>query len=244
MRVPWRVCLVLLLLLTPSPASEFNAEALRIYSTYVASESPHHIALSQEQIHSVEIGISPESGPVSRACFDHAQTTCFHALEEHTFQPFLRSEEYYRFLISVLTAEDITLDDIAFNDTTFMVFMENLEREGASLLLQFWLSASNFRSQIEQGSISASQVQEDAEVICRRFFQADSPQALSIDPYTRDETIQLVKSAATVGHVCFLRPEHLVFTALQKFFVPGFLHSDIYYRFLNGLTLIIIAWRF
>jgi A-kinase anchor protein 10 len=216
--------------------SEFNAEALRIYTTYISPESPHHIRLSQEDIHLIEAGISPESGPVSRQCFDLAEAACFHALETHTFQPFLRSEEYNRFLLSVLTAEDITLDDIAFNDTTFMVFMENLEREGASLLLQFWLAASNFRSQIEQGDSQPSLLQEDADVICRRFFQADSPQALSIDPFTRDETIHLVQSAATVGHVCFLRPEHLVFVALQKFFVPNFLHSDIYYKFLNGLS--------
>jgi hypothetical protein len=212
---------------------------LHIYATYVSTESPHHILLSDEIVHAVVMAISPEQGAVLPASFDAAQQQCMHTMQTHFFSSFRNSDIYSRFLTSELTSGNVAFEDVLLNDATFMVFMEYMERDGAVLLVQFWLSISNLRQQMaDNSSTLMEQTKEDLEVLYRRFLGPQSPSSLPLDPYTRDESRALQSHVGTEDLFQWLvRPEHLVYTALQKFFFPAFLHSEMFYKFLNGLQL-------
>ena len=156
-------------------------------------------------------------------------------MQMHLFPAFRNSDLYSTFLISVLTSGNVTLDDVLLNDTTFMVLMEFVEREGASLLLQFWLSLVNLRQQLTLPDVTEQQLRDDALGLDKRFIQATGAQSLPLDAHTRCEAAVLLGQPGAHQHAAwFERIEHLVHTALNKHYFPAFLHSEMFYKFLNG----------
>ena len=171
------------------------------------------------------------------SCFDVAQDFALSMMERHFFPAFKQSEFYSKFLISVITSGNISINDVLHNESTLMVLMEHMEREGNALLLHFYLSASNFRQQIDTHT-AGDEIRDDAQALYRKFFASESSTRIEVDQFTRAEIDASISSISTMSdRRCFARAEHLVFTALQKYYFPNFLHSDLMYKYLNGNSL-------
>jgi A-kinase anchor protein 10 len=49
------------------------------------------------------------------------------------------------FQVDVLTSSPVSMSDVLYNDTLLFHFMEFLEVEGDRDLIEFWITASNYR---------------------------------------------------------------------------------------------------
>ena len=127
------------------------------------------------------------------SCFDTAFEHVMILLDKEYFREFVLSECYAKYQVDVLTSAPVQMSDILYNDALLFHFMEFMEGEGDRDLLEFWITANNFRenscsssssnsngSSHDNGGQSSSSedlLQSDALIIYERFvsMQASSP---------------------------------------------------------------------
>ncbi|KAF8778247.1 A-kinase anchor protein 10 like protein [Argiope bruennichi] len=73
---------------------------------------------------------------------------------------------------NVLTSGNVFLADVLYNDSALFFFMEFMEQEGVRHLVDFLLTADNFRKQLlaKQGNYDGMQAQADAMVLYDKYF--------------------------------------------------------------------------
>lgn len=97
-------------------------------------------------------------------------------LESEYFPDFLQSEGFAKHQLDVLTSGHVQMTDILCNDTLLFLFMEFMEDEGDRDLLEFWMVASNVRSNQDPVHL-----RNDAKAIYDRFLSPDSPSCIGTD---------------------------------------------------------------
>ena len=151
-------------------------DAVKIYRRYIAPDSSRPLHLPTEFKKEIVERICAESGQVTADCFNNAQDKVVEVLESEYFPDFLKSEFHAKHLVDLLTGGQVLIADILYNDTALSHFMEFMENQSKRLLMEFWLTATNF----QQSSRSDSS-QGDAMVLYEKFFsmQASSPLGFS-----------------------------------------------------------------
>lgn len=66
-----------------------------------------------------------------------------------------------------MTSSKVFISDILYNDTAMFYFMEFLEQEGCTSLVEFWIAAHHFRLQYQEGdqNYDPMEAQNDAMVL-------------------------------------------------------------------------------
>ena len=151
-------------------------DAVKIYRRYIAPDSSRPLHLPTEFKKEIVERICAESGQVTADCFNNAQDKVVEVLESEYFPDFLKSEFHAKHLVDLLTGGQVLIADILYNDTALSHFMEFMENQSKRLLMEFWLTATNF----SQSSRSDSS-QGDAMVLYEKYFsmQATSPLGFS-----------------------------------------------------------------
>ena len=151
-------------------------DAVKIYRRYIAPDSSRPLHLPTEFKKEIVERICAESGQVTADCFNNAQDKVVEVLESEYFPDFLKSEFHAKHLVDLLTGGQVLIADILYNDTALSHFMEFMENQSKRLLMEFWLTATNFK----QSSRSDSS-QGDAMVLYEKYFsmQATSPLGFS-----------------------------------------------------------------
>nr|XP_032641738.1 A-kinase anchor protein 10, mitochondrial [Chelonoidis abingdonii] len=129
------------------------------------------------------------------------------------------------------------LADILFCESALFYFSEYMEKEDAVNILQFWLAADNFQSQLaaKKGQYDGQEAQNDAMILYDRYFSLQATHPLGFDDFVRLEIESNICREGGPLPNCFTTPLRQAWTTMEKVFLPGFLSSNLYYKYLNDL---------
>ncbi|XP_046619053.1 A-kinase anchor protein 10, mitochondrial isoform X1 [Neodiprion virginianus] len=214
-------------------------DTLRIYKRYIANEClglvqvPMDIRIGMESaLHSHDIGLLLK-------CLSNVQQIVYKALEDEYINDFLRSDFHCKHQIDVLTSGDVQLADILYNETAFFHFMEFMEIEGKRELLDFWMSAVNYKQNLMQkgDSTNSAEAQTDALILYDKYFSLQATMPLGFSDKIRFHVEQNICREDGEGPrpECFDRPCQVVYRFLNKHYLGAFLSSQLYYKYLSEL---------
>ncbi|CAG5117418.1 unnamed protein product [Candidula unifasciata] len=212
-------------------------DAVTIFSTYIAKDAPQPIGVDDMLRSDVISKICKENGEVDPECFLGCQRFALNRLDVEYFQSFRDSEFHCRHQVNVLTTEKVYLADILFNENALCYFMEYMEQEGASDLMQMWLAADNFQQQLTSttGCYDPEQAQNDAMVIYDRYFSLQATNPIGFDDKLRFEVEGNICREGGPLPDCFTKAKNIVLKILDKVYFAGYLQGHIYYRYLSDL---------
>ncbi|NXS43551.1 AKA10 protein, partial [Balaeniceps rex] len=160
--------------------------------------------------------ICGEDGQVDPNCFVTAQSIVFNAMEQDEF---LRSHHFCKYQIEVLTSGTVYLADILFCESALFYFSEVSVRGSTNHLQNF---ANPF-------------VLSSSPVRCCRYFSLQATHPLGFDDSVRLEIESNICREGGPLPNCFTTPLRQAWTTMETVFLPGFLSSNLYYKYLNDL---------
>ncbi|KAM4794804.1 A-kinase anchor protein 10, mitochondrial [Rhinophrynus dorsalis] len=212
-------------------------DAVNTFTKYISPDAAKPIPISEEIRSDIVAKICGEDGQVDPNCFVTAQSIVFNAMEQEHFPEFLRSHHFCKYQIEVLTSGTVYLSDILFCESALFYFSEYMEKEDAVNILQFWLAADNFQSQLaaKNGQYDGQEAQNDAMILYDKYFSLQATHPLGFDDTVRLEIESNICREGGPLPNCFTTPLRQAWTTMEKVFLPGFLSSNLYYKYLNDL---------
>lgn len=217
------------------PIINIQEDAIHIYSKYIAQDAPYPIDISVNLRNEIIANICKENGEVDSESFVPAQKFVVEKMDKEYFPAFLRSSFHCKHQIDVLTSGTVYLADILYNDSALFYFMEYMEQEGVRHLVDFLLIADNFRNQYlaKEGQYDGLQAQDDAMVLYDKYFSLQATSSLEFSDQIRCEIEQNICQAEGPSPDCFLKPVTILMQYLEKVFLPQFLTSQLYFKYLS-----------
>lgn len=218
----------------------FTDDALRIFKKYIAQEAPHPVSCTEEMRNEIIEAICTEDhgGALDPNCYDKLQKFVFDVLEQKYFHHFLRSHYNCKYQIDVLTSGNIILQDILYNEAILFYFMEFLEQENTTSLLEFWLAATNFRQQLmhqDRNDYDPQEAQNDAIILYDKYFSLQATCPLGFGDKIRFQIEENICHESGLQPDCFHQPIRLVEYVLDKNYLKPFLSSQLYFKYLSEL---------
>ncbi|KAM4699511.1 A-kinase anchor protein 10, mitochondrial isoform 2-T2 [Discoglossus pictus] len=212
-------------------------DAVNTFTKYISPDAAKPIPISEDIRSDIVAKICGEDGQVDPNCFVTAQSIVFNAMEQEHFSEFLRSHHFCKYQIEVLTSGTVYLSDILFCESALFYFSEYMEKEDAVNILQFWLAADNFQSQLaaKNGQYDGQEAQNDAMILYDKYFSLQATHPLGFDDSVRLEIESNICREGGPLPNCFTTPLRQAWTTMEKVFLPGFLSSNLYYKYLNDL---------
>ncbi|KAM9253783.1 A-kinase anchor protein 10, mitochondrial [Dugong dugon] len=212
-------------------------DAVSTFTKYISPDAAKPIPITEAMRNDIIAKICGEDGQVDPNCFILAQSIVFSAMEQEHFSEFLRSHHFCKYQIEVLTSGTVYLADILFCESALFYFSEYMEKEDAVNILQFWLAADNFQSQLaaKKGQYDGQEAQNDAMILYDKYFSLQATHPLGFDDIVRLEIESNICREGGPLPNCFTTPLCQAWTTMEKVFLPGFLSSNLYYKYLNDL---------
>uniref|UniRef100_A0A8C3WPV7 A-kinase anchor protein 10, mitochondrial n=1 Tax=Catagonus wagneri TaxID=51154 RepID=A0A8C3WPV7_9CETA len=212
-------------------------DAVNTFTKYISPDAAKPIPITEAMRNDIIAKICGEDGQVDPNCFVLAQSIVFSAMEQEHFSEFLRSHHFCKYQIEVLTSGTVYLADILFCESALFYFSEYMEKEDAVNVLQFWLAADNFQSQLaaKKGQYDGQEAQNDAMILYDKYFSLQATHPLGFDDVVRLEIESNICREGGPLPNCFTTPLRQAWTTMEKVFLPGFLSSSLYYKYLNDL---------
>ncbi|XP_007670707.1 A-kinase anchor protein 10, mitochondrial isoform X1 [Ornithorhynchus anatinus] len=212
-------------------------DAVNTFTKYISPDAAKPIPITEAMRNDIVAKICGEDGHVDPNCFIMAQSIVFSAMEQEHFSEFLRSHHFCKYQIEVLTSGTVYLADILFCESALFYFSEYMEKEDAVNILQFWLAADNFQSQLaaKEGQYDGQEAQNDAMILYDKYFSLQATHPLGFDDFVRLEIESNICREGGPLPNCFTTPLRQAWTTMEKVFLPGFLSSNLYYKYLNDL---------
>ncbi|XP_063378172.1 A-kinase anchor protein 10, mitochondrial [Cydia fagiglandana] len=210
-------------------------EAINLFKKYVALEAPHQLDLPDSLRKTVITNICNPEGHIKEDCFKPVEDELFNQIEQRYFKDFQNSPLYIKAQIDLLTSGSLGLEDILYNEAILFYFMEYLEQESCSILLEFLMAVMHFRDNlINANTTSPEQAQTDAIVLYDKYFslQATSPIGFSTNIRSTIES-DICREGGPLP-TCFDIPYQIVFNTLTRY-VKAFLESELYYKYLSEM---------
>uniref|UniRef100_A0A671P409 A-kinase anchor protein 10, mitochondrial-like n=1 Tax=Sinocyclocheilus anshuiensis TaxID=1608454 RepID=A0A671P409_9TELE len=153
------------------------------------------------------------------------------------FSEFLWSHYFCKYQIEVLTSGSVFLADILFCESALFYFSEYMEKEDAMNVLQFWLAAENFQDQLaaKKGQYDGQEAQNDAMILYDKYFSLQATNPLGFGDSVRMEIESNICREGGPLPDCFNTPLRQAWTTMEKVYMPGFLSSNLYYKYLSDL---------
>ncbi|XP_016408450.1 A-kinase anchor protein 10, mitochondrial-like [Sinocyclocheilus rhinocerous] len=153
------------------------------------------------------------------------------------FSEFLRSHYFCKYQIEVLTSGSVFLADILFCESALFYFSEYMEKEDAMNVLQFWLAAENFQDHLasKKGQYDGQEAQNDAMILYDKYFSLQATNPLGFGDSVRMEIESNICREGGPLPDCFNTPIRQAWTTMEKVYMPGFLSSNLYYKYLSDL---------
>ncbi|XP_055946404.1 A-kinase anchor protein 10, mitochondrial-like [Argiope bruennichi] len=216
-------------------------DANAIYSKYIAPDAPYPIGVSNELRLAIKNSIFKPSGDVDSKCFVPAQEFVVKKMDNEYYPNFLRSSFHCKHQIDVLTSGNVFLADVLYNDSALFFFMEFMEQEGVRHLVDFLLTADNFRKQLlaKQGNYDGMQAQADAMVLYDKYFSLQATIPLGFSDSVRFELEANICQEKGPDPDCFLKPVKILTQYLEKTYLLQFLSSQLYFKYISECIIII-----
>ncbi|XP_014475904.1 PREDICTED: A-kinase anchor protein 10, mitochondrial isoform X2 [Dinoponera quadriceps] len=214
-------------------------DALRIYRKYIVKEALGANQISEELRLNMEKAVAQENIEPILRCLSAIQSIVYDILENEYINDFLRSEFHCKHQIDVLTSGNVQLADILYNETAFFYFMEFMELENKRELLDFWMSVISYKQNLldKKGAADPEEAQSDAVVIYEKYFSLQATMPLGFSDKIRFHVEQNICREDEGGPQpdCFDKPNKIVYNFLNKYYLPAFLSSQLYYKYLSEL---------
>ncbi|KAL6255972.1 hypothetical protein P5V15_013209 [Pogonomyrmex californicus] len=214
-------------------------DALRIYKKYILKETLGINQISEELKLDMEKAVVQENIEPILRCLSAIQSIVYDVLENEYINDFLRSEFHCKHQIDVLTSGNVQLADILYNETAFFYFMEFMELENKRELLDFWMSAISYKQNLleKKGEANPEEAQSDAVIIYEKYFSLQATMPLGFSDKIRFHVEQNICREDESGPQpdCFDKPSKIVYHFLNKHYLPAFLSSQLYYKYLSEL---------
>ncbi|XP_037543380.1 A-kinase anchor protein 10, mitochondrial [Nematolebias whitei] len=212
-------------------------DAVNIFTKYISPDAARPIPITEQIRNDIIAKICGEDGMVDPNCFVIAQSLVFAILEEQHFSEFLRSHHFCKYQIEVLTSGSVFLADILFCESALFYFSEYMEKEEAMNVLQFWLAADNFQNQLaaKKGQYDGQEAQNDAMILYDKYFSLQATNPLGFGDSVRMEIESNICREGGPLPTCFTTPLRQAWTTMEKVYLPGFLSSNLYYKYLSDL---------
>ncbi|XP_026228781.1 A-kinase anchor protein 10, mitochondrial isoform X1 [Anabas testudineus] len=212
-------------------------DAVIIFTKYVSPDAVRPIPITEQIRNDIVAKICGEDGMVDPNCFVIAQSVVFSILEQQHFSEFLRSHHFCKYQIEVLTSGSVFLADILFCESALFYFSEYMEKEEAMNILQFWLAADNFQNQLaaKKGQYDGQEAQNDAMILYDKYFSLQATNPLGFGDSVRMEIESNICREGGPLPDCFTTPLRQAWTTMEKVYMPGFLSSNLYYKYLSDL---------
>uniref|UniRef100_A0A4W6EWE2 A-kinase anchoring protein 10 n=1 Tax=Lates calcarifer TaxID=8187 RepID=A0A4W6EWE2_LATCA len=212
-------------------------DAVTIFTKYISPDAVRPIPITEQIRNDIVAKICGEDGMVDPNCFVIAQSVVFTILEQQHFSGFLRSHHFCKYQIEVLTSGSVFLADILFCESALFYFSEYMEKEEAMNVLQFWLAADNFQNQLaaKKGQYDGQEAQNDAMILYDKYFSLQATNPLGFGDSVRMEIESNICREGGPLPDCFTTPLRQAWTTMEKVYMPGFLSSNLYYKYLSDL---------
>ncbi|XP_041864891.1 A-kinase anchor protein 10, mitochondrial isoform X3 [Melanotaenia boesemani] len=212
-------------------------DAVTIFTKYVSPDAARPIPITEQIRNDIVAKICGEDGMVDPNCFVIAQSVVLTILEQQHFMEFLRSHHFCKYQIEVLTSGSVFLADILFSESALFYFSEYMEKEEAMNVLQFWLAADNFQNQLaaKRGQYDGQEAQNDAMILYDKYFSLQATNPLGFGDSVRMEIESNICREGGPLPECFTTPLRQAWTTMEKVYMPGFLSSNLYYKYLSDL---------
>ncbi|XP_078080895.1 A-kinase anchor protein 10, mitochondrial isoform X1 [Mustelus asterias] len=212
-------------------------DAVNIFTKYISPDASRPIPIIEAMRNDIVAKICGEDGQADPNCFVSAQAVVYVTMEKEHFTEFLRSHHFCKYQIEVLTSGVVYLADILFNESALFYFSEYMEKEEAVNILQFWLAADNFQAQLaaKSGQYDGQEAQNDAMILYDKYFSLQATHPLGFDDFVRLEIESNICREGGPLPDCFTTPLRQAWTTMEKVYLPGFLSSNLYYKYLNDL---------
>uniref|UniRef100_A0A8C2EMU2 A kinase (PRKA) anchor protein 10 n=1 Tax=Cyprinus carpio TaxID=7962 RepID=A0A8C2EMU2_CYPCA len=212
-------------------------DAINIFTKYISPDAARPIPITEPIRNDIVAKICGEDGQVDPNCFVIAQSVVFSITEQQHFSEFLRSHYFCKYQIEVLTSGSVFLADILFCESALFYFSEYMEKEDAMNVLQFWLAAENFQDQLaaKKGQYDGQEAQNDAMILYDKYFSLQATNPLGFGDSVRMEIESNICREGGPLPDCFNTPLRQAWTTMEKVYMPGFLSSNLYYKYLSDL---------
>ncbi|XP_014607515.1 PREDICTED: A-kinase anchor protein 10, mitochondrial [Polistes canadensis] len=214
-------------------------DALRIYKKYIIKETLGTNRIPEEVKLDIENALKCKNIEPILRCLSNIQNIIFDVIEKEYINDFLRSEFHCKHQIDVLTSGNVQLGDILYNETAFFYFMEFMELENKRELLDFWMAAINYKQNLleKKDPINPEEAQSDALIIYDKYFSLQATTPLGFNDKIRFEVEENICREDGEGPLpdCFDKPCKIVYKFLNKHYLPTFLSSQLYYKYLSEL---------
>lgn len=212
-------------------------DAVNMFTKYISPDAARPIPITEAMRNDIVAKICGEDGQVDPNCFVKAQSVVFDIMEQEHFTEYLRSHHFCKYQIEVLTSGTVYLADILFCESALFYFSEFMEKEDAVNVLQFWLAADNFQDQLadKKGQYDGQEAQNDAMILYDQYFSLQATKPLGFDDTVRLEIESNICREGGPLPDCFTTPLRQAWTTMEKVYMPVFLSSNLYYKYLNDL---------
>lgn len=217
-------------------------DALRIYRKYLVTDSTYSVELPATILAKLSLALCGSESE-SEIDFNHlwqafyeAQSYVFEVMEKEYLGEFLESPFYNKYTIDVLTSDNLNLEEILCSESALFYFMEFIEQERENCKLQyleFWLSATNFRKQLELCSeeLNNNQLRTDALVIYEKWFSLQATSPLNFSNKIRVKVEEKICSISS--STCFDTPIKIVEIFLERNCFKKFIKSQLFFKHLS-----------
>lgn len=212
-------------------------DAVTIFTKYISPDAARPIPITEQVRNDIVAKICGEDGLVDPNSFVIAQSVVFNIMEQQHFSEFLWNHHFCKYQIEVLTSGSVFLADILFSESALFYFSEYMEKEEAMNVLQFWLAADNFQNQLaaKKGQYDGQEAQNDAMILYDKYFSLQATNPLGFDDSVRMEIESNICREGGPLPDCFTTPLRQAWTTMEKVYMPGFLSSNLYYKYLSDL---------
>ncbi|KAE8287960.1 A-kinase anchor protein 10, mitochondrial [Larimichthys crocea] len=194
-------------------------DAVTIFTKYISPDAVRPIPITEQIRNDIVAKICGEDGMVDPNCFVIAQSDRRHHLG------------------STALYGSVFLADILFCESALFYFSEYMEKEEAMNVLQFWLAADNFQNQLaaKKGQYDGQEAQNDAMILYDKYFSLQATNPLGFGDSVRMEIESNICREGGPLPDCFTTPLRQAWTTMEKVYMPGFLSSNLYYKYLSDL---------
>ncbi|XP_058791603.1 A-kinase anchor protein 10, mitochondrial [Phymastichus coffea] len=220
-------------------SSLLQQDAIRIYKKYLAKDTLGTNRIIEELKQNIKKSAMTEDTEITLKYLTEAQKIVYDILEKEYINDFLRSDFHCKHQIDVLTSGNVQMADILYNETAFFYFMEFMEIENKRELLDFWMTAMNYKQiLLEKGAMAdQTDAQTDALIIYDKYFSLQATMPLGFTDKIRFQVEQNIcrEDGKAPQPDCFDQPCYIVYNFLDKHYLPSFLQSQLFYKYLSEL---------
>ncbi|XP_065347905.1 A-kinase anchor protein 10, mitochondrial isoform X2 [Cloeon dipterum] len=217
----------------PSPAltDDVSEAAVAIFERFFAPDATERVAAPRGLVEAVEAVIRRKEAP-PKDIFHPLQEYVFQVINKDHFDEFLKSDFFHQHKVEVLTSSQVRLVDLLLNESALFYFTEFMEQEGHQALVEFWLAATNFRKHL---SDEPAEAQADAIVLYDKYFSLQATTPLGFGDSLRLQVEENICGEFGPSADSFEKAAAIALHAMERMFLPDFLQSQLYLRYLADL---------